>query len=269
MKTLDSRNQSPQRFSGWRFEHEIKESTCGPRIPVHLWQSTGSFFRQLNREHMMLLFLDTADLHMIRKAKESGVLDGVTTNPTLVSSQIRNIRDYHTLIREICDTVDGPVSAQVISASAEDMIKEARELSAVHHHVIVKIPATPDGIQAACILSHEGIKTHLTVLFSPAQALLAAKAGAAFVSPYAGRLDGLGQDGMELVRQIRTIYQNYSFSTKLMVAAIRHPLHVVEAALAGADAVTLCPEVFQMLFTHPMTDLGVARFLKDWSKLES
>jgi len=213
----------------------------------------------------MLLFLDTANLDTIREAKKTGVLDGVTTNPTLVSAQINDIREFHPLIRDICETMDGPVSAQVTSATTEGMMDEARELSALHRHVLVKLPATPEGIRAAGTAYREGIRTHLTVLFSPAQAILAAKVGAAFVSPYAGRLDGLGQDGMEVVRQIRTIYKNYGFATKVMVASLRHPRHVIEAALAGADAVTLSPEVFEMLFTHPMTDLGLARFLKDWS----
>ena len=217
----------------------------------------------------MLLFLDTADLDMIRKAKGSGVLDGVTTNPTHVSREIRTVKDFHVLIREICEVVDGPVSAQVISTSTEGMIEEARELSAVHRHVMVKIPTTPEGIRASSLLSREGIRTHLTLLFSPAQALLAAKAGAAFASPFVGRLDELGQHGMELVRQIRTMYQTYDFSTKLMVAGLRHPIQVVEAALAGAEAATMSPEVFQMLFHHPMTDIGLERFLKDWSAIQS
>ncbi len=217
----------------------------------------------------MLIFLDTANLEVIRKAKESGVVDGVTTNPTHVSKEIKNTRDFHELIREICEIVDGPVSAEVISTNAEGMMNEARELSSVHRHVVVKIPTTPDGIQATSQLSREGIRTNLTILFSPAQALLAAKAGATFVSPFIGRLDGLGQEGMELVRQIKTIYQNYGFATKLLVASVRHPMHVVEAALAGAEAATMPPEIFQMLFNHPMTDLGLERFLKDWSKIRS
>lgn len=215
----------------------------------------------------MLIFLDTANLDVIRNAKRSGVVDGVTTNPTHVSNEIRSIRDFHKLIHEICEIVDGPVSAEVISTNADGMIDEARELSAVHRHVVVKIPTTPDGIRAASLLSREGIRTNLTVLFSPAQAILAAKAGATFASPFIGRLDGLGQEGMELVRQIRTIYRNYGFPTKLLVASVRHPMHVVEAALAGAEAVTMPPEVFQMLFHHPMTDLGLERFLKDWSRI--
>ncbi|MBW2146374.1 MAG: fructose-6-phosphate aldolase [Deltaproteobacteria bacterium] len=217
----------------------------------------------------MLIFLDTANLEIIRKAKTSGVVDGITTNPTHVSKEIKTTKDFHELIREICEIVDGPVSAEVVSTDAEGMMKEARELAAVHRHVVVKIPTTPEGIRATSQLTREGIRTNLTLIFSPAQAIFVAKAGATFASPFIGRLDGLGQDGMELVRQMRTIYRNYGFATKLLVASIRHPMHVVEAALAGAEAVTMPSEIFHVLFNHPMTDLGLERFLKDWSKLQS
>ena len=212
----------------------------------------------------MKIFIDTANIEEIRQAASLGIVDGVTTNPTLVAKEKRRFPD---LIKEICEIVDGPISAEVISLESEGMVKEARKLSKIHRNITVKIPLTEEGLKATNILSAEKIKTNVTLCFSPSQALLAAKAGATFVSPFIGRLDDISQDGMALVRDIKTIFDNCKFSTQIIVASIRHPLHVVEAAKAGADIATVPFKVIQLLIRHPLTDIGIKRFLADWEKL--
>ena len=212
----------------------------------------------------MKIFIDTANVDEIRQANALGVLDGVTTNPTIVS---RENRPFEELIKEICSIVDGPISAEVVSLESEGMVKEARELSKIHKNIVVKIPLIKEGLKAVKILSGEGIHTNVTLCFSPSQALLAAKAGASYVSPFVGRLDDISHIGMDLVRQIRVIYDNYGYKTEIIVASIRNPLHVVEAALAGADIATIPLKVIESIIKHPLTDIGVERFLKDWEKV--
>ena len=212
----------------------------------------------------MKIFLDTANVEEIREAHSLGVLDGVTTNPTLVA---REGRDFESVLREICGIVEGPVSAEVVSMEAEAMVAEARPLARIHPNVIIKVPFLPEGLKAVRRLKAEGIRTNVTLVFSPVQALLAAKAGATYVSPFVGRLDDISHSGMDLVRQILTIYEHYGFETQVIVASIRHPLHVVEAALAGAHVATVPYKVFQSLFKHPLTDKGIQAFLADWEKV--
>lgn len=212
----------------------------------------------------MKFFIDTANLEEIKKAKEWGLVDGVTTNPSLVSKEGR---DFINLIKEICTIVDGPISAEAISLDVEGMIKEARELSKIHKNIVVKIPMTLEGLKATKVVSKEGIKTNVTLVFSPIQALLAAKAGASYVSPFVGRLDDVSHNGMELVDQILTIYENYGFSAEVIVASIRHPLHVLDAAMTGAHIATIPFKVIEQLSKHPLTDIGIERFLKDWEKV--
>lgn len=211
----------------------------------------------------MKFFIDTANLDEIRKAKEYGLIDGVTTNPTLLA---REGADWKKQMELICKEVDGPVSLEVIGLKAEAMIEEARELVKYGPNVVVKIPMTMEGMKAVRHLADMGVRTNVTVCFSAAQALLAAKAGAAYISPFIGRLDHLSQRGMELVEEIVTIYGNYDFETEVLVASIRHPLHVVEAALAGADVATIPFKVLFELAKHPMTDLGIESFMADWKK---
>ena len=213
----------------------------------------------------MKLFLDTAHLEDIKRVAAMGLLDGVTTNPTLISREEGKFKD---ILYNICEVVKGPVNAEVISLKADEMIAEGRELAKLHENIVVKIPMTPDGLVATKTLSSEGIAVNVTLIFSPSQALLAAKAGAAYVSPFLGRLDDISHVGMELVQQIIAIYDNYGFSTEVLAASLRHPLHVVEAALAGADIATLPPKVFDQLFKHPLTDIGIERFLADWNKVK-
>jgi transaldolase len=212
----------------------------------------------------MKLFIDTADPDQIRLAHGWGIIDGVTTNPTHVSKTGRPAPE---LYREILSIIDGPVSLETISLTAPEIIEEARTLAAMHRNVVVKVPLIKEGLKAVRALSREGIKTNVTVTFSPLQAMLAAKCGATYISPFVGRLDAVGHFGMELVRQIRTIYVNYGFKTEIIVAAVRHPTHVLEAALAGADICTMGPDVLQQLYDHPLTDLAVDMFLKDWAKV--
>jgi transaldolase len=212
----------------------------------------------------MKFFIDTANIDEIKKAGDYGLVDGVTTNPSLVAKEGK---DFKQLIKEICNTVEGPVSAEVISLKYEGMIKEARELSEIAENVVVKIPMTEDGIKSVKTLSAEGIKTNVTLVFSPLQALLAAKAGATFVSPFVGRLDDISHNGMKLVRQIMDIYFNYAFDTEVIVASVRNPLHVLEAAQIGADISTIPFKVLMQFVKHPLTDIGIERFLKDWEKL--
>ena len=212
----------------------------------------------------MKFFIDTANVDEIREAYSLGVIDGVTTNPTLIS---REGRPFEEIIREICSIVDGPISAEVVSLDCEGMVPEARKLAGIHKNIVIKIPLIREGLKAVKILSGEGIRTNVTLCFSPSQAILAAKAGASFVSPFVGRLDDISHSGMELVRQMKTIYDNYGFETEIIVASIRHPLHVVEAALAGADIATIPSNVIESLLKHPLTDIGVKRFLEDWEKV--
>jgi transaldolase len=209
----------------------------------------------------MKLYLDTGNVNEIREAASYGLLDGVTTNPSLVSKEGREFKD---LLLEICKIVDGPISAEVVSLEAESMVKEGRELAKIHQNIIVKVPLIPEGLKATKHMASEGIRVNVTLCFSPTQALLAAKAGAWCVSPFIGRLDDISSDGMELIEQILTIYENYDFSTQVLVASVRHPQHVVEAALLGGHICTMPYSVFQQLVKHPLTDIGLKKFLADW-----
>jgi transaldolase len=210
----------------------------------------------------MKIFLDTASVKEIREAAGFGILDGVTTNPSLVSKEGRSFRE---ILLEICSIVDGPISAEVVSVEADAMVKEGRELAKVHKNIVVKVPLIPEGIKATKRLAAEGIRVNVTLCFSPTQALLAAKAGAWCVSPFIGRLDDISSNGMELIRQIVAIYRNYDYQTLVLVASVRHPQHVVEAALAGGHISTMPYGVFQSLFKHPLTDNGLKKFLADWN----
>lgn len=212
----------------------------------------------------MKFFIDTANIAEIKEAVSLGLIDGVTTNPSLVS---RENREFRELIKEICTIVDGPVNAEVISLDAGGMVKEARELSPIHENIVVKIPMTPEGLKAVKTLSKEGIKTNVTLIFSASQALLAAKAGAAYVSPFVGRLDDVSYAGMELVGQIRTIFDNYGYTTEIIVASIRNPVHVVDSAMIGADVATIPFKVLLQLAQHPLTDIGIRKFMEDWQKV--
>ncbi len=212
----------------------------------------------------MKFFIDTANIDEIKQANELGLLDGVTTNPTLVSKEKKN---FEQLIEEICKIVDGPVSAEVTSLDAEGMVKEARYLSKIAPNVVIKIPMITEGIKATKILSGENIKTNVTLVFSPLQALIAAKAGAAFVSPFIGRLDDISSIGMQIVEDIVTIYENYGFQTEIIVASIRNPIHVLDASLIGAHIATIPFNVLIRLTEHPLTKIGLDKFMEDWKKL--
>jgi transaldolase len=213
----------------------------------------------------MKIFLDTANVDEIRQAAAIGVLDGVTTNPSLVAKEKRSFRD---IVLEICDIVKGgAISAEVVCTDFEGMLREAREVASWHPQIVVKLPTTPNGVRACSTLSREGIRVNMTLVFSPSQALLVAKAGAYFVSPFLGRLDDISQDSLVLLRDILTIYRNYNFATEVLAASLRHPMHVVEAAKAGAHIGTMPFKVFEMLFKHPLTDRGLEAFLKDWEKV--
>ncbi|HEX2963256.1 MAG: fructose-6-phosphate aldolase [Ignavibacteria bacterium] len=212
----------------------------------------------------MKFFIDTASISEIKEAAALGILDGVTTNPSLVAKEGKNFRQ---LLDEILKIVDGPVSAEVISTDYDGIVKEGRELSQIHKNIVVKVPLIKEGLKAVKTLSQEGINTNVTLCFSPSQALLAAKAGATYISPFVGRLDDISHDGMELISQIVQIYRNYGFKTEVLVASIRHPLHLVDAALIGADVATMPFNVIDKLFKHPLTDSGLENFLKDWKKL--
>jgi len=213
----------------------------------------------------MKFFIDTANVQEIRDAYSLGVIDGVTTNPSLVAKEGR---DFEDLIKEICSIVDGPVSVEAVSMDAEGLVKEGRNLASIHDNIVIKIPMTTEGIKATRILSKDGIDTNVTLIFSPLQALLAAKAGATYVSPFVGRLDDISHEGMLLVEQILSIYKNYNFDTHVIVASIRHPLHVLEAALMGADVATIPYKVITQMANHPLTDRGIERFLDDWKKVK-
>ena len=212
----------------------------------------------------MKFFIDTANIKEIKEAASYGLLDGVTTNPSLVAKEGKDFRE---ILQEIIKIVDGPISAEVISTDYEGILKEARELAKIHKNIVVKVPLIKEGIKAVKTLSEEGIKTNVTLCFSPSQALLAAKAGATYISPFVGRLDDISHDGMGLIQQIVDIYKNYNYKTEVLVASIRHPLHLVEAAIMGADVATMPFDVIEKLFKHPLTDIGLEKFLNDWKKL--
>jgi transaldolase len=214
----------------------------------------------------MKFFIDTANINEIKEAAALGILDGVTTNPSLVAKEGK---DFRKLLDEILAIVDGPVSAEVISTDYDGILKEAHELAKIHHNIVIKVPLIKEGLKAVRTLSLENIKTNVTLCFSPSQALLAAKAGATYISPFVGRLDDISHDGMELISQIVQIYKNYNYKTQVLVASIRHPLHLVEAALMGADVSTMPFSVIDRLFNHPLTDLGLEKFLSDWKKSQN
>jgi transaldolase len=212
----------------------------------------------------MKIFLDTADVKQIEEAWSWGVIDGVTTNPSHVSKTGRRAAEVY---RDICNLVDGPISLETLSLQANDILAEGRNLAAIHKNVVVKVVNTKEGLKAVKQFAAEGIKTNVTVTFSPLQALLAAKCGASYISPFVGRLDAFGHVGMDVARQIKIIYSNYGYSTQIIVAAVRHPTHVLEAALAGAEICTMSFDVLQQLYQHPLTDLGIEIFLNDWKKV--
>ncbi|MFO0751777.1 MAG: fructose-6-phosphate aldolase [Thermodesulfovibrionales bacterium] len=214
----------------------------------------------------MKFFIDTANVEEIRKAWEVGVIDGVTTNPSLMA---REKGDPAGILKEICRIVDGPVSAEAVSLQAEEMVKEGEELAKIHENIVVKIPMTEDGLRAVKRLSSAGIRTNVTLIFSASQALLAAKAGATYVSPFVGRLDDISHTGLDIVGDIQVIFENYLFDTEVIVASIRNPLHVVDAAKIGADIATIPYSVIAQLIKHPLTDIGIEKFLKDWEKVKS
>ena len=211
----------------------------------------------------MKFFADTAEIAEIRELAETGLLDGVTTNPSLVQ---KAGRDFLEVVREICDVVSGPVSAEVVALDYEGMMREAEVLRKIAKNIAVKVPLTPAGLKACKALTSDGTMVNVTLCFSAAQALLAAKAGASFISPFVGRLDDIGQSGIELISDIRMIYDNYDFGTEILVASVRHPMHVVEAAKIGADVMTAPPKIIWQLFKHPLTDAGIQSFLADWQK---
>lgn len=212
----------------------------------------------------MKFFIDTANIDEIKEAAKMGMVDGVTTNPSLISKEGR---DFEEVIKEICGIVDGPISAEVISTDTEGMLKEARHLAGIHDNIVVKIPMTVDGLKATRTLTGEGIKTNVTLVFSPLQALMAAKAGATYVSPFVGRLDDLSHEGLLLVEQIVEIYSNYGYDTQIIVASVRNPLHVLDSAMMGADIATIPFNVLGKLAAHPLTDKGLKSFLDDWNKM--
>jgi transaldolase len=214
----------------------------------------------------MKFFIDTANISEIKEAAALGILDGVTTNPSLVSKEGK---DFRKLLDEILAIVDGPVSAEVISTDYDGILKEAHDLAKIHKNIVVKVPLIKEGLKAVRTLSKENIKTNVTLCFSASQALLAAKAGATYISPFVGRLDDISHDGMELISQIVQIYKNYDYKTEVLVASIRHPLHLVQAALMGADVCTMPFSVIDKLFNHPLTDLGLEKFLNDWKKSQT
>lgn len=211
----------------------------------------------------MKFFIDTANLEQIREIAAMGVLDGVTTNPTLIA---REGKPYRELLQAICEAVNGPVSAEVTATDYEGMVKEAEILASIHPNIVIKLPITAEGVKACVTLTGRGIKTNMTLCFSPLQALVVAKAGATYVSPFVGRLDDISHSGMELIHQIVEIYRNYDFSTQVLVASVRHPLHILEAALMGADVCTIPYDVLKKILLHPLTDIGLERFLSDWKK---
>ncbi len=213
----------------------------------------------------MKIFIDTASLKEIREAQAMGILDGVTTNPSLISKESG---DYREILQEICKVVSGPVSAEVVGTRFEEMVEEGKSLAKIADNIVVKVPINWEGLKVIKKLSSEGISINVTLIFSPTQALLAAKAGAAFVSPFIGRLDDIAIDGMELIDQLVTIFDNYDLETEILAASIRHPVHVVQAAMAGADIATMPYNVLDKLLNHPLTDIGAEKFRKDWEKVK-
>jgi transaldolase len=214
----------------------------------------------------MKFFIDTADVREIREAHELGLVDGVTTNPSLIAKSGRKFKD---VIEEIVSIVDGPISAEVISLDSPGMIEEAMELVKIHKNIVVKVPMTAEGLKATKVLTEKGIKTNVTLIFTPLQALLAAKAGASYVSPFVGRLDDISQDGMGIIEEIRTIFDNYGYSSEIIVASVRNPIHVLNSALIGADIATIPYSVMIQLAKHPLTDAGIKKFLADWENVPS
>lgn len=212
----------------------------------------------------MKFFIDTADVTEIRTAHDLGLVDGVTTNPSLIAKSGRKFKD---VIKEIVSIVDGPISAEVISLDAPGMIKEAKELVKIHKNIVIKVPMTPEGLKATKALSEKGVKINVTLIFTPMQALLAAKAGAAYVSPFVGRLDDISQDGMGIIEEIRTIFDNYGITAEIIVASVRNPIHVLNSALIGADIATIPYSVIMQLAKHPLTDAGIKKFLADWESV--
>jgi len=212
----------------------------------------------------MKIFIDTANIKEIKEALAVGIIDGVTTNPTLMAKEGRAAPE---LLKEICSLVKGPVSAEIISLVSDEMVNEAKQLSKIAKNIVIKVPLVKEGLKAVRVLASEGIKTNVTLCFSPAQALLAAKSGATYVSPFIGRLDDIGQRGMDLIAQIKKIYDNYKYETQIIVASVRNPVHVVDAALLGADIATVPFGVIEQLIKHPLTEIGVQRFLDDWKKI--
>lgn len=212
----------------------------------------------------MKIFIDTANLHEIKEAAAMGVLDGVTTNPSLVAKE--GHKDFRSMLEEICKIVDGDISAEVISTNCDEIVKEGRELAKIHPNIVVKVPLIKEGLKAVKIFSSEGIRTNVTLCFSASQAILAAKAGAYIISPFVGRLDDMSQNGMDLIAQIVNIYRNYDYQTQVLVASVRHPLHFVDSAMLGAEIATMPFKVIEQLVKHPLTDIGLDKFLADWEK---
>ncbi|MEY2986520.1 MAG: fructose-6-phosphate aldolase [Pseudomonadota bacterium] len=211
----------------------------------------------------MKFFLDSADINEIRQAAELGICDGVTTNPTLVA---KSGQDFRTLLNEIVQLIPGPISAEVVGLTAPEMLAEAEVLAKIHENIVIKLPLTPEGLKACKALSSRQIKTNVTLCFQSGQALLAAKCGATYISPFIGRLDDISQDGIQLIREIRDIYDNYEFKTQILAASVRHPQHVIQSALAGSDVATCPLKVLMALYQHPLTDKGLASFMEDWKK---
>jgi transaldolase len=214
----------------------------------------------------MKFFVDTGSIKDIKALAELGILDGVTTNPSLMAKESSDPRQ---ILKEICRIVQGPVSAEVVATEYQEMLREGRDLAKIDEHIVVKVPFTKDGVRACKTLSSEGTRVNVTLVFSPTQALIAAKVGAYFVSPFVGRLDDISTDGMHVVEEIVDIYANYDYATQVLVASVRHPIHVVQAGRLGADIVTCPPAVFESMFKHPLTDVGLERFLKDWEKAQA
>jgi transaldolase len=250
----------PYRVSGLRVPLPVSLRLCGETSPLNVVQ----LGLRDSRRRKVKFFLDTANVDEIRKVSDLGILDGVTTNPSLIAKEKRNFRQT---IVEICGIVSGPVSAETVSLDWEGMVREGRELATWAPNVYVKVPVTADGLRAVKALTEEGIKTNVTLVFSAPQGLLAAKAGATIVSPFVGRLDDIGQDGLVLIRELREIFDNYGYKAEILAASMRHPIHVIESAKAGADIATLPYAVLQTLIKHPLTDRGIERFLSDWKTL--
>lgn len=214
----------------------------------------------------MQIYIDTASIEDIREAADMGVLDGVTTNPSLVAKEGV---DFHERLKEICEVVPGPVSAEVVSTESDAMLEEAQPLLGIAENIVIKLPCTVDGLRACKHLSSNGVRVNMTLCFQPLQAMLAAKAGAFLISPFLGRLDDIGQDSMDLIQQIRTIYDNYGYETKVLAASVRHPMHLVQCALVGADVATVPFKVIQQMMKHPLTDSGLQKFLDDWAAMQA